>query len=357
MTDTPDISDTQDVNFTIRDGWGLIELDRPAALNALTVEMCEAIDHVLRDWATHDDVEGVLVHTLHEKAFCAGGDIRTLYEESKRDPASAAEFFRAEYTMNALIHDYEKPYVALVDGICMGGGVGLSIGASHLVMSEKAVWAMPETGIGLFPDVGGSHFLPRLPGGLGPYLALTGHRLNGADCLYANIADHFVSSDKFSDVFDALMELDTIDDTSVGEAISAFEQAEQGSLAETRPEIDQYFETIESLGTLMTHLKEEGGGFANHTLERLQAMSPTSMKIALEQMRRGRSMSFGQVMQMEFAIASRVMEGPDFQEGVRALMVDKDKSPKWNPATPEAISEEAIQRYFEPLPPERSLKL
>ncbi|GGD00402.1 enoyl-CoA hydratase/isomerase family protein [Aquisalinus flavus] len=350
MTDTPE-TDIPDVNFRIDKGWGVIDLDRPRALNSLTTEMCAAVDHVLRQWADNDEVAAIIVRTDNEKAFCAGGDIRALYDRSKEDPRGAAEFFRVEYTMNALIHGYDKPYIALVDGICMGGGVGISIGASHLVMSEKALWAMPETGIGLFPDVGGSHFLPRLDGGFGAYLALTGHRLSGADCRYAGIADHLVEENSMADLEKALMAIgaEDLDDDAICDVISQYEVNKPSQLTDSKPDIDQYFTAPGTLEDLIAALKGGGGGFATHTLERLERMSPTSMKIALEQLRRGRHMSFKEVMRMEFGIASRVMEGPDFQEGVRALIVDKDKNPQWSPATPEAVSDDYVARYFEPL--------
>ena len=246
-----------EVLFEVKQGWGIITLNRPKAFNALTWNMCRLMLARLKEWATDDSVRAILIKGAGEKAFCAGGDIRWLYEESKTDPQGAADFFRTEYNLNSLIHHYPKPYIALLHGVIMGGGVGVSISASARIVSDNVTWAMPETGIGMVPDVGGSYFLPRLGGGLGLYLALTGHRLNGPDSVYTGIATHHVPYTRFEELETALVGLgaEALAQSTIDDCIAAFDAPEDIALKESRPQIDQQFGAADGVRGIVDSLE------------------------------------------------------------------------------------------------------
>jgi len=333
--------------------WGLITLNRPQALNALTEAMCVRIATALQQWRAEDDVKAVLIEGNGEKAFCAGGDIRWLYDTSKQDPARAAEFFRTEYKMNSLIHHFPKPYVALMDGYTMGGGVGVSISASHRIVTDHTLFAMPETGIGLIPDVGGSWFLPRLEGGLGFYMGLMGARASGADCLDAKIATHFVGADHLENLRGALL-------ASEGSK-SAIDTLLEGASTIPNSIMAKDRETIDRLFSSVTHIKElpdrleaarrnlTQAPFAEKMLKILTRLSPSSLALTCELLNRTKELSFDDCLRTEFRITKRLLEGSDFHEGVRALIIDKDKSPKWSPTTLDDIDQAKIDSYFAPL--------
>ncbi len=339
--------------------WGVVTLNNEKALNALTWDMVKAMRAQLIAWAGDSSVKAVLVKGAGEKAFCAGGDIRWLHDAAKEDPAYASEFFREEYRNNSLIYHYPKPYVALIDGIVMGGGVGISVHGDFRVAGDATLFAMPETGIGLFPDVGGGHFMPRLHDGLGLYYALTGARAKAADCMAAGVATHYTPAEKYEDLEAALLsrslshrphaDIETVLDVYAGDPGHA-------GVNDLRADIARLFQSRESLAVLIAALDGNKSEFASETRKTLARMSPASLRLTFEQMTRGHSLDFDDVMRMEFRIVRRVMDGHDFFEGVRAQILDKDRNPKWSPATLAEVNDADIARYFETLG-EAELKL
>lgn len=343
---------TNEILFDRKGDWGVVTLNRPQALNALTWDMVKAFRAQLAEWAMDHSVCAVLVKGAGEKAFCAGGDIRWLHDEAKKDPAHASEFFHEEYRNNAAIYHFPKPYVALIDGVVMGGGVGVSVHGDFRIAGDRTLFAMPETGIGLFPDVGGGHFMPRLGGGLGMYLALTGARAKAADCVYAGIATHYAPTEKLALLEEALLNEDLSGDANaaISHLLDAYaEDTGHPALCDNREAIDQHFKTDGSLDDVIASLRSDDSDFAKNTLATLERMSPTSMRITFEQMKRGGELSFDDVMKMEFRIVRRVMEGHDFFEGVRAQILDKDRSPQWVPVSLSDVSDTDIAHYFDDL--------
>ncbi|RFB01626.1 enoyl-CoA hydratase/isomerase family protein [Parvularcula marina] len=339
---------SDDIHTEKQGAWGVITLTREKALNSLTQDMCEVIDRALIDWAADDEVRAVLVEGEGEKAFCAGGDIRWLNDTGKDDPELAARFFRTEYRMNTRIAQFKKPYVALMDGICMGGGVGISNQASHRVATGRTLWAMPECGIGLIPDVGASYFLPRLPSGMGNYLAYTGTRLKGADCLTAGVAAHVIAEDNLPGVRNDLLSLDLAGDA--GATISAIldgaANRRPGDLIEMLDMIRTYFERVESVPALLRQLRDEHEGFGAHCLDRIAHGSPTSLLLTHELLA-GAPDDFASCISREFNVTANILTGHDFYEGVRAQVIDKDRRPKWEPEKLSEVSEDVIKGYFE----------
>ncbi len=343
---------SDDIKFEEVGGWGVITLNRPAALNALTMDMVKAFRAKLIVWETHPKIRAVMVKGAGDRAFCAGGDIRWLHDAAKADPVAACAFFHEEYRNNSAIYHFPKPYVALIDGVAMGGGVGVSVHGDFRIVGDKTLFAMPETGIGLFPDVGGGHFMPRLHDGLGLYYALTGARAKAADCMAAGLATHYAPSEAIEALEKELLALQL---TSHAHAdIEAVLDAAAGDpghapINDRRDQIKAFFEATESLSALMEALRADGGQFARETLETLTRMSPTSLALTFDQMARGRSMDFDDVMRMEYRMVHRVMTHPDFFEGVRAQIIDKDRNPAWSPASLEGVEPEAVAAYFGPI--------
>jgi len=335
---------TEDVLFEIRGAIGLITLNRPKALNALNVPMVDAMREKLAEWAGVDAVKAVVVTAAGDKAFCAGGDIRFLTESGKAGDGGAARFWGDEYRLNTEIKRYKKPYVALIDGITMGGGVGISVHAPYRVATEKTLFAMPETGIGLFPDVGGGYFLPRLKGRLGYYLGLTGARLKGADTFAAGVATHYTAAANLPALIERL---------AAGEAVEAVlsslhQDPGPAPLDALRGEIDLLFaaDTVEGV---LAALDADGGDFARVQAATIRTKSPTSLKLTLRQLQEGARLDFEDNMKVEFRLGQYVLKGKDFYEGVRAVIVDKDQAPKWSPATLADVSDAEIASAFQPL--------
>jgi enoyl-CoA hydratase len=338
------MSDESEVLFERRGVIGLITLNRPKALNALTHGMCLGMKARLDNWAIDPDVKAVVVRGAGDRAFCAGGDIRALYESGKAGTPYALEFYRDEYLLDAAIKHFPKPYIALIHGIVMGGGVGVSVHGSHRVAGEAAMFAMPETGIGLFPDVGGSYFLPRCPGNIGMYLALTGARLKTADTLYAGVATHFVAVAKWEELVTRLADGAVPDDVlkMLGETIPG------NFLCGHRAAIDRVFGG-NSVEEILAALDAEHTDWSQDTATVLRAKSPTSLKITFRQIREGAKLGFDDCMRMEFRMVNRIIAGHDFYEGVRATILDKDGTPKWKPAALKEVSEADVHAYFAPL--------
>lgn len=340
---------TDEIRFERRGQAGVVILDRPKALNALTLSMVEAMQRQLDDWAGDPAIAHVVLTSASEKAFCAGGDIRALYDAATAgDRATLEAFFREEYRLNRLIHTYPKPYVALVDGITMGGGVGLSVHGRFRVATERTLFAMPETGIGFFPDVGGTHMLSRMPGETGAYAAMTGARLKVADCLHVGFLTHHVPSARMVDLLAALCETD--EPAPVAAAFHS--DPGEAPIAALRSAIDRLF-AGDDAAAIVARLEAESGAdaaWAQATAAGMRGKSPTSMAIALCQVRIGGSLSFEECMRIEFRIVSRILEEHDFYEGVRSVLIDRDNAPDWRPATFEAIAPGAIEAHFTKVP-------
>lgn len=327
---------------------GLVTLNRPQALNAITLDMVRAIRRALDAWAVDPEVTRIVVAGAGDRAFSAGGDIRHLYDLGQaRRYDEALTFWREEYALNVLIKRYPKPYVALIDGIVMGGGVGVSLHGSHRVAGERYQFAMPEVGIGFFPDVGATYALPRLPGETGAYLALTGERVRAADALALGLATHAATSSDLPRTKDALVAGEPLDVVLP----PPLAPAENGPVTQNRALIDHCFarDSVPHILAALDKAATGGSDFAAKTASTMRAKSPTSLCIALEQMRRGRTLSFEDAMRTEFRIVSRVIEGHDFYEGVRAAIIDKDGAPQWRPASLDQVNGTDIERYFEPL--------
>jgi enoyl-CoA hydratase len=341
---------TDEVLFETRGAVGLITLNRPKALNALTRDMCLAMKAQLDAWAGDMQVKTIVAQGSGERAFCAGGDIRSLYESGKAGTSYALGFYRDEYVLDAAIKHYPKPYVALISGIVMGGGVGVSVHGSHRIADETTNFAMPETGIGLFPDVGGSFFLARAPGEIGMYLALTGARLKTADCLYAGVATHFVAKDKRAALIERMAA-----GASPDEALKDLSETVPDTFLDShRKAIDAIF-AKDSVEDILAALDADHTDWSRDTARTIRAKSPTSTKLTFRQIREGAKLSFDDCMRMEYRMVQRIVAGHDFYEGVRATIIDKDGTPKWDPADLAAVSDTAIDTYFAPVKSELAL--
>ncbi len=340
------MSDGPEVLFAVDRGVGRITLNQPKILNAFSFNMVRAIDPKLRAWADDPDIREVVITGAGDRAFCAGGDVRGLHEYSdnrEKRLAHAADFFRAEYTLNRLIKRYPKPYAALIDGITMGGGVGLSVHGAIRVATERTTFAMPEMAIGFFPDVGGGYFLAHCPDHLGLYFGLAGARAKAADSLKLGVATHFVSDDRLAD-FEA-----AIGDAPIETLLEKFGgDPGNGALNELLPGIDRCFSagTVEAI---LDALDAEEAEWAKRAAAHMRHVAPTSLKVALRQLEQAAGLDFEANMMMEYRLCRRFMEGHDFREGVRALLVDKDNAPQWDPARLEDVTEDAVAAYFAPL--------
>jgi enoyl-CoA hydratase len=350
-----------EILFERRGAAGIVILNRPQALNAVTFGMVGALTRQLIEWEGDPAVTRVVVTAAGERAFSAGGDLRALFDFGRaRHYQAALAYWRTEYALNALIKRYRKPYVSLIDGIVMGGGVGISIHGSHRVAGDGFAFAMPEVGIGFIPDVGATWFLPRLPGELGLYCALTGDRLGPPDALAAGIATHRIASGRFPDLLAGLC-----GNVPVDALLGAFaEPAGEGPLSARRGLIDRLF-TGDSVEGILAALDAQATGqgadhradadFARLTAAAIRSKSPTSLKITLAQLRRGRELDFAECMRCEFRIVSRLLLGHDLYEGIRSVIIDKDQAPRWQPSRLEAVSAAEVDRYFQPQTDELAL--
>ena len=347
------MSEQSDVIISNKGGVGRIVLNRANALHALNIPMCETILSALTAWASDDSVHLVLVtHADGTRGFCSGGDIRMLAESGAGDATEAREFFATEYRMNAAIKAFRKPCITIMDGVTMGGGVGLSVHGSHRVATERTLFAMPETGIGLFPDVGGGWFLPRLRGELGTWLAMTGARLKGADVAAARVATHFLPSELVPNLISQIESADFSNGAAemLGEILkSATHTVPAGSFEAHMETINQCFSS-DSAEAIVQALKADGSEWAQNQVETIATKSPETVKVALRQLREGGKLeSFEENMRMEYRIGWRKVCSPDFLEGVRAVIIEKDHAPNWSPASLEAVSDGDVAKYFEPL--------
>lgn len=353
---------TEDILFDVKGGVATATLNRPQALNAFTLGMYRTFDPRLRVWTEDPAVHAVVVRGAGDRAFCAGGDVRAVYEAGcgiSGDRDLTATFFREEYELIRRIHRFPKPYIALIDGITMGGGAGVSVNGAYRVATERTLLAMPETGIGLFPDVGATRFLNRCPGHLGRYLGLTGARIGAADALYCGFATHFVPRDRLPALALALESAawragDEADQVETVLAESAHETGPAPLRARQEP-IDRCFapDTVEAiLDTLAAEAAVVGGPHAEwaaQTRTTLLAKSPTSLKITLRQLIVGRDFDLDAALILEYRLTQHVMEGHDFYEGARAVVVDKDQLPHWQPASLAEVDDALVDGYFAPI--------
>ena len=363
MTRVGPMSNEPEILLDRRGTAGIITLNRPAALNAVTRAMVRTLRDALEGWRHDGAVSRVILTAAGGRAFSAGGDLRHIYEAGRagRQEESIA-FWREEYFLNAMIKHYSKPYVALIDGIVMGGGVGVSVHGSHRIAGDHFAFAMPEVGIGFFPDVGATWFLPRLPGEIGTYCALTGERLRAADALAAGIATNRVASTRFAELVEALCSAVSVDAVlaTFAEQESPPQKAVEGPVMAHRTAIDRIF-AAGSVEEILARLDAEAATaesdarWAGDVAATMRTKAPLSLKIALAQMRRGRDWSFEECMRAEFRVVSRVAYGLDFYEGIRAVIIDKDNRPRWRPATLAEATAESVERHFAPLRSELAL--
>ncbi len=334
---------SNDILFEERGKVGLITLNRPKALNAISIEMVRAMTLALDQWAASETIRAVIILGAGGKAFAAGGDIQRLYEfMSAKDMSYPIEFFAEEYRLNQKIKRFPKPYISIYNGIVMGGGVGVSVHGSCRIATDATILAMPETGIGFFPDVGGTYFMPRLNGGLGNYMALTGARLDGGDCVTEGLADHYIKVGEIDSLIYALVDSDnigaTIKEMSVHPPI--------GKHATIRNEIRSCF-NHSSIEEVIRSLEKNDTEWANSQLNTIRQKSPLSVAVTWEQLRRGATLDFEQCLQLEYRIALASCQTGEFREGVRALLIDKDNTPQWRHVRVEDVSEEEIQAHFQ----------
>lgn len=331
---------------------GIITINRAKALNAINLDMVRDISNWLKKWESTKTL--VIIKGAGEKSFCAGGDVRAVVEAGLTPESK--NFFREEYTLNALIGAYKIPYIALIDGITMGGGVGLSVHGKYRVATERTLFAMPETAIGLFPDVGGSFFLPRLAGKLGLYLGLTGFRLKGEDVYKAGVANYYCESNLLNDLETEL--LNCKNDTDIVNVLKKFtpKTFKKFILEDHLEKINKIFNE-NSIENIIENLKNDNSEFAANTLKSLSKMSPTSLKVTLEQLSLGKNLTLNECLNMEYRIVYRHLESSDFKEGVRALLIDKDQNPKWNPPEVNSVTDDIVKLFFSNLPANEELKL
>ena len=345
---------TTDVLVDTRGAAGVLSLNRPKALHALTLDMCHAMSAALTDWTGDDAVQVVMVDHAEGRGFCAGGDISFLRNSALNDGGvSGRKFFHDEYQLNHQMFAYPKPIVTFMDGITMGGGVGIALPAKYRVATENTRLAMPKTGIGLFPDVGGGWYLSRLSGRLGQFLALTGARLDGAECLWAGIATHYLPADKLAEAKARIAEHP---DRIAGILSELSVTPPDARVADNAERIVRHFAS-DRFEDILASLEGDDSDWAAKELATLRTKSPQTCKVALRQLADSTKLNdFADNMRMEYRIASRVLTRPDFAEGVRAVIVDKTNDPQWNPATPEEVSEDLIDSIFAPLPADEEWK-
>ena len=347
----------EEVLYNVKNGVGIITLNRPDRLNALTFNMVQSITQNLVNWEKDDKIKTVIIEGAGEKAFCAGGDVvnlrKKVLEEGGAPTELSRNFFYEEYLLNYKINQFRKPFVALIDGVTMGGGVGVSMHGSHVVSTEKTMFAMPETAIGLFPDVGGGWLLAQLNSGLGLWLALTGDRLRAYDLLKTGLVNFYINSNKIGNLKEALIQVSSDKKEDITNLINSYSsKPEKISVIENNEEvIKQIFEhgTIEKIFEELELLINEGNDFAVHTKKELLVKSPTSLKITVKQITQARLMSLAEDLEMEYRMVQKCQSSGDFYEGVRAMLVDKDRKPKWNPNSIDKVDEIWVNHFFEPL--------
>jgi enoyl-CoA hydratase/carnithine racemase len=336
-----------DVLISVEGGVARLRLNRPKAIHALTTAMCEVMSEALLQWRSDPAVQAVLIDHAEGRGFCAGGDVVMLARSGDTDAEEARCFFFSEYRLNHLLFSYPKPTVAIMDGITMGGGVGISLPCDYRVATENTRLAMPETGIGLFPDVGGGWYLSRLPGRVGQFMVLTGARLDGAECHYLRLATHYVEQSGIEELVERILKAP---DRMQG-ALGAASMTSPGArIEQNQPQIARLFAS-DRLEEVLAALEADESEWAHSELATLRTKSPLSCKVSLRVLAEGAERaSFTEEMRAEYALAGRVVRTHDFREGVRALLIDKTGDPQWDPATAEEVTDEMLDVLFAPLP-------
>jgi enoyl-CoA hydratase len=339
---------TDDVLISTERGVGRIRLNRPKAIHALTAAMCDVMSEALLKWRKDPNVEAVLIDHAEGRGFCAGGDVVMLARSGSEDASDAKRFFFAEYRLNHLLFTYPKPTIAIMDGITMGGGVGIALPCDYRVATENTRLAMPETGIGLFPDVGGGWYLSRLPGRVGQYMALTGARLDGGDCAYLQLATHYVEQTGVEDLVERIVKSPGRVQGAIGAAAT---KAPDAKIEPNLPAIAKLF-AADRFEDVLAALEADESEWAKSELATLGTKSPLSCKVSLRLLAEGATRtSFTDEMRAEYALASRVVRTHDFREGVHALLIHKHNAPQWDPPVPEEVTNEMLDVLFAPLPP------
>ncbi len=328
---------------------GFITLNRVKTLNALTFEMVCAMRKQLMAWQEDEAIHAVVVQSNSEKAFCAGGDVVKLRQISEKSPENPMAFFKEEYLLNCLIRAYTKPYVCLLNGLTIGGGVGISLHGNYPIATEHFSFAMPETGIGFFPDVGGGYLLTRCKGAFGLYLGLTGKRISRADATFCGLIQYTIASDKQADFIHALLEADLSEKTnaSMASLLSLFadKKPKLSGLRNDEEAVNHAF-SAGSVETIFLRLEAQNTPWSQKTLLLLRAKSPTALKVTFEQLKRVAGLSMEDTMRIEFGMSAQFMKSNDFFEGVRALLIDKDGKPNWQPNQLKKVSKESVEAYF-----------
>ena len=338
---------TNDVLISVEGGVGRIRLNRPKAIHALTTAMCETMSAALLSWREDTAIEVVIIDHAEGRGFCAGGDVVMLARSGNEDAGDAKRFFFAEYRLNHLLFTYPKTTIAIMDGITMGGGVGISLPCDFRVATENTRLAMPETGIGLFPDVGGGWYLSRLSGRVGQFMALTGARLDGAECHYLQLATHYIAQAGLADLVERVLKAPERAQGALGAAATSVPDAK---IEANLPQIVRLFAS-DRLEDVLVALEAEDSDWAQSELATLRSKSPLSCKVSLRLLAEGvERASFTDEMRAEYALAGRVVKTHDFREGVRAVLIDKTGDPQWDPPTPEEVTDEMLDVLFAPLP-------
>jgi enoyl-CoA hydratase/carnithine racemase len=352
-TNVADAANAREILSEIRNHVALITLNRPEALNALSLDMIVELRTLLRGYAADPHIHAVLIQGAGDKAFCAGGDIRALYQSFKASGSLHREFFLREYPLDYLLYAYPKPYVVVMDGITMGGGMGIAQGSTLRIVGERTRIAMPEVAIGFFPDVGASYFLSRLPGALGVYLALTGIQIRGVDALYCQLADVYLPPPAIESLTGDLTSLNWSEDPRADLRRFIHARAALGlpapSLSLLRPGIDAHFSqpTVPAiLGSLEAETRPEYADWARQSAKLMRSRSPTMLCVTLRQLQRGKELSLAACFRMELAMAQQTFLQGDFVEGVRALIIDKDNAPQWKPGRIEEVTDAMIDAFF-----------
>ncbi|RSN29220.1 3-hydroxyisobutyryl-CoA hydrolase [Amycolatopsis sp. WAC 04169] len=329
-----------DAQFLVESGIGRITLNRPRALNSLNHGMVLAMLDHLEAWRADPGVRAVLIDGAGDRGLCAGGDIRAIYEDARAGGTASLRFWADEYRLNLLISRYPKPYLALMDGLVMGGGVGVSAHGSHRIVTERSRVGMPETGIGFVPDVGGTYLLSRTPGELGTHIALTAGAISGPDAIHCGLADHFVPSERIPELLDALTSRPTDDALEL-----IAEPAPPSALAGDAAWIDHCY-AADTVEEILSRL-HAGGDAAATAAKEIEAKSPTALKVTLRALRSAAAMpDLETVLAQEYRISAHALSTAEFAEGIRAQIIDKDRAPKWSPATLSEVDERIVDAYF-----------
>ena len=327
-----------------------VTLSRPQVLNALNIDMIRAMATNISIWKNSSDVSAVVIEGEGDKAFCAGGDVVGIYHARESNPRLGEDFFKEEYILNTEIKNFSKPWIALLDGVSMGGGLGLAVHGSHRIVTEKVIAGMPETSIGLFPDVGGGYFLSRLKGQVGLFIALTCYRLNAEDCIYSGIATNYVKHSDISTIVKNINKIGkNINHGYISEILLPYEiPVKNAPLSKIMDKINWHFKH-DNIGLIFASLKATGEEWEENILKILSEKSPTSLAITIKQIRDSKNMSFTDCMIMEYRMSQACMKGHDFYEGVRANLVDKDRNPKWFPESINKVNISIINSHFKSL--------